>query len=1177
MINRRLFLCSVIAWTMVGVGRASADDQALKDASSSGVGVKTAQVQAPARPNDSGYFVVPDPLFTTLLSDQPTLRITPYWADNTLARQRYSNYADKFAYRYVWDEQWSEIAPYSMAALGLPCAESIKHHVPTFEAILPYSTDVAPKVIDDATANWILDTRWQDAYVRRAVELARQYQGKTDQLWALLAGDEMYESAAIKIPPLKLRYDQVRQADQQIRAKYGFGKFGMPDSDADANPFKRIAHRRWVIDQLKALYARTRRAVKEVNPQLKLISPDFSGAAPMCDLAELSKDFDLVMYQSWDIFSPLANQVSTGCDTKIMADLSAVPVSALVQNTIGRTEVPGIDDIRERYSQAYRNGADGITMCANEWYEFEIGHPEYTYPTKWRAMLEIADIAKSMRKVRLPVADSAVLLSEYTMYTFRWPQVTADDHKEVYAIYTLLGPLARSWFTFVSDRQLERAPLDARQYKVLYIPLAKYESAETLSRVEDYIRAGGTVICADPEAFSWNIDGQPLAKQWSHITGVSFGPARQGADSARTVDRPALPLNVACTFPTPGFSVTHLAADVRPLMKFTDGAPAVLMRPYGKGRIIQFAANPLTVSPTLESPVNELFKQLQSAVGAKLGRDVWRFKLPPLKTKLQWPPPSPRGQICLTNNFVVMDGEVALHSSDNRKIGGTYQVREPDNGSLLEGPVSFDTGKLTNRWLAYQTRREFREPDLGKWTLNLDRPAVATFDLGKSYPLARVVLFYTGNMPPLTISASTDGREWIPQGDWPGQAAGLDVCDTTLKLTGNHRYLKINFSAPKTPGDKGVLSEVEIWARNTPPKGSRNKTMSNVETVTKRIAPNQGDYQAAYPCIARLSDGRLLCVYAAYANEQCDHVVIKGTYSKDNGQSWEAPVTLIDTYPHLDYDPSIVVMGDVVLVTSTTVPPTHASFISTSRTMAVRSEDNGISWSRAYEIPMPYRYTSGKIHKGMYLPDGTALFGYSWDTRLQKEHKLDAEGDEVVIVGLMVSKDKGKTWSKGPELATHVEKHAAARHAISGMDEPAFVLCPNGSLYMLARTGRDHLYESRSSDDGRTWSEPSPSPLVSHNAPASLCAFGGPRPGILAVWNNSKTDRWPLCAAVSFDEGRSWSRPYTLADTPGQQSSYPGCVQASDGKFLIVWQQDHPDAPRTIDSTRIGLNELLNR
>lgn len=806
-------LCAlIVALTMIGSSGASGDDQALKDASSSGVSAGSIQTDSTPAPNDSGYFAVPDPLFDELLCDEPAMQITPYWGGNTQYRDRYSGFAAKHAYRYVWDEQWKEIAGHSLAAQGAPCPESIKYGVPTFQGILPYSTDVAPKIIDDGAANWVLDPHWQDEYVRKAVELAKEYRGKTNQLWALLAGDELYESAAIKIPPTNLRYDQVRQAEDVIRTKYGFGKYGMPDSDADADPFKRIAHRRWVIDQLDALFARTRQAVKEVNPELTLISPDFSGAAPMCDLERLSKHFDLVMFQSWNIFAPLAHQVSTGCDTKIMTDLSEPPVSALVQNTIGRADIPGIEDIHERYSQAYRNGADGITLCAEEWYEFEIGHPRYTYPAKWRAMLEIADRARTMNKVRLPVADSAVLLSEYTMYTFRWPQVTADEHKEIYSIYTLLGPLARGWFTFVSDRQLERAPLDATQFKSLYIPLAKYETSEALDRVEEYIRTGGTVICADPEAFSWNINGEALSSRWAEITGVQFGAPRQGSVSARTVARPSLAIEGECEFPSPGFAVAHLAADVQPLMAFDDGSPAVLIREYGKGRVIQFASNPLTVSPALSSPVNDLFKQLHQAVGATVGQDVWRFKLPPLKAKLS-PPELPAG-LCITNNYVVMESSAAALSGANRVIDGSYEIRSSDDGTLIEGPVSFADGKLTNRWRSYQTRREFRNHEPELWTIDLSRPANVIIDLGQSYPLDHIMLFYSGNLPRASIYGSPDGQEWLRLGDWPAHAAGTDVNDVNVSLNGNHRFLKIEVAATGSPMDKVKLCELEIWAHN---------------------------------------------------------------------------------------------------------------------------------------------------------------------------------------------------------------------------------------------------------------------------------------------------------------------------------------------------------------------------
>jgi hypothetical protein len=105
----------------------------------------------------------------------------------------------------------------------------------------------------------------------------------------------------------------------------------------------------------------------------------------------------------------------------------------------------------------------------------------------------------------------------------------------------------------------------------------------------------------------------------------------------------------------------------------------------------------------------------------------------------------------------------------------------------------------------------------------------------------------------------------------------------------------------------------------------------------------------------------------------------------------------------------------------------------------------------------------------------------------------------------------------------------------------------------------------------------SPSSLMSYHAPASLCAFEGERPGWLVVYCNSPKNRWPLCAAASFDSGKTWSAPRELAQIEGFQSSYPGCIQAADGKLVAVWQQDRPNALRTIKAVRFDPSWLTER
>ncbi len=161
----------------------------------------------------------------------------------------------------------------------------------------------------------------------------------------------------------------------------------------------------------------------------------------------------------------------------------------------------------------------------------------------------------------------------------------------------------------------------------------------------------------------------------------------------------------------------------------------------------------------------------------------------------------------------------------------------------------------------------------------------------------------------------------------------------------------------------------------------------------------------------------------------------------------------------------------------------------------------------------------------------------------------------VLRAGVMRSVDDGNAWHNGGDTFAEYEKvHEGAVH---GTDEPGLVELADGSVFMLMRTGGRNPWEARSNDEGRTWKEIKPSPLTGCNAPAALCDFTSEAgSGVLCVWDNGIA-RYPLCAAVSFDAARTWSRPKDVAGpTEGRQASYPNCVQAPDGTLVAVWQQD---------------------
>jgi predicted neuraminidase len=311
----------------------------------------------------------------------------------------------------------------------------------------------------------------------------------------------------------------------------------------------------------------------------------------------------------------------------------------------------------------------------------------------------------------------------------------------------------------------------------------------------------------------------------------------------------------------------------------------------------------------------------------------------------------------------------------------------------------------------------------------------------------------------------------------------------------------------------------------------------------------------AYPSVATLADGRVICVYSGVQKQPAGKMALFATYSPDDGATWSPPQRLLDTPGQHDYDSSIIVIGSRMIVSSTTTPVGEKA-IRDSETWAVRSEDDGRTWSKPYQIPMGRRYTSGKTNNGIVLADGTALLGYTWENNLELGAKsLAGEGDMDEVNAALISFDEGRTWTSSEGVGLDQRKAPRAVDAINGLCEPAIVECDDASVYMLCRTGLTQLYETRSTDGGRSWAEAEPAPFVSHNAPAALCKFTGSRSGVLAVWNNSPRDRWPLSVAASIDGCRTWTPPRDIALREGLESSYPCCTQTPDGQLLVVYQQ----------------------
>jgi len=779
----------------------------------------------------SDHFAVENPLYEELLSDERGPDCVLYYGYNDLdcdgrdqgvpASAIYRPYAKKFGHRYVAGEERRELS-------ALPVVPMTNAWVqprggvgsyPTMRMILRTDNLAgAPPMIGEGP--WVMHPRWREAYLKAAVKLAEQSLDESPDnvwgnTWGLWAGDESFEASGIRVVPKDRRDAEVEAIDREVRERFGFGKYGMPDSEDDPNPFKRIAYRRWVNAALTETYKKAYELVKKINPKLVMLGPDPCGAVPPVDLEAMTAYFDLVSNQSWCAPTPFTQQLATGADTKAMVDLSACPVWGLVQHAAAETP----EAVREQYSQVYRNGGEGLILLAVEWYDRELEHPKFINSAKWRALLEIAQRVTRMNRVKLPRPDTAVLYASDTYLTWKVPKMAHPEYPQVYAAYAALGPLTGSWFSFVSDRQIDRGTRNLGDYKVLYIPLATYQRGAVLDKIEEYVKGGGIVVCTDPTAFTWDINGEELSARWQRIAGVEKGNKRSGPTEAGVTDCGFLQgsAGLVVNFRDSGIRCVPADASTKPLALFADGSVAATVRRYGKGYVVFFAGD-LFAWREMNASAVELVRRIQLAVGARTEQDIWRFKLPPFKNVYVKDAETHR---CLTNNhvertFTMKRNEVT--SRYNMPTGGSYTYDRFPTGiadAADRGDIAFGNGHLTNRKQAYINRLiggDRRPPELEKWIVSWTDPSPVsvTFDLKKEYRLSRVRLFYSAAMPALKVQGSDDAKTWSLLADALPDNAGADVKDLELVLRGKYRYVRLDFAAGDE-GDKFELCEVEIW------------------------------------------------------------------------------------------------------------------------------------------------------------------------------------------------------------------------------------------------------------------------------------------------------------------------------------------------------------------------------
>lgn len=172
----------------------------------------------------------------------------------------------------------------------------------------------------------------------------------------------------------------------------------------------------------------------------------------------------------------------------------------------------------------------------------------------------------------------------------------------------------------------------------------------------------------------------------------------------------------------------------------------------------------------------------------------------------------------------------------------------------------------------------------------------------------------------------------------------------------------------------------------------------------------------------------------------------------------------------------------------------------------------------------------------------------------------------------LYSDDKGESWQKtNKRLEIPVDPNQVTRY---GAVEPNIIELKDGTIWMLIRTNKGHLFESFSNDAGLNWSSPTKSQFISSDSPASTVRLSDG--SILLIWSsNQRYDdkrsyanggREVLHAAISFNEGKTWQggkeilHSLTVPSPKGDRgTAYPSAIETRKGNILMVSGQGEVD------------------
>jgi hypothetical protein len=299
--------------------------------------------------------------------------------------------------------------------------------------------------------------------------------------------------------------------------------------------------------------------------------------------------------------------------------------------------------------------------------------------------------------------------------------------------------------------------------------------------------------------------------------------------------------------------------------------------------------------------------------------------------------------------------------------------------------------------------------------------------------------------------------------------------------------------------------------------------------------------------IAALDDGSLLYATTEFIGAADDFAParIVARRSPDGGESWGPLATLQENVGRRN------VMSVSLRQVRSAVHAGLAMFY-----LVKESEDDLRVWmrlspdgGRSFAAPVLVTAAAGyhvmNNDRVAELADGRLIAPVAWTRDVRRENHF--------VSFAYLSDDGGATWRAGAGRVDLPRR---------GAMEPEVVELADGGLLMILRTQLGEIHAARSEDRGETWSAPAPWGVPSPESPATLRVI--PVTGsLLLVWNpeveaaaSHGGPRTPLAAAISRDEGRTWTRLPPLEARADERYAYTSLTFTAGRALLGYYVED---------------------